>query len=129
MMREATFIEEWIEEARQEALQQGLEQGLEQGLMQGMEQGLKQGLEQGLMQGMEQGLKQGLESGLERGKREQALVTLVRILEHRFGRVPAAVRDRLVEMTLGQLEDLTDVALETDSLQTFEEAVEQPLES
>ena len=113
MMREATFIEEWIEEARQEALQQGLEQGLEQGLM----------------QGMEQGLKQGLESGLERGKREQALVTLVRILEHRFGRVPAAVRDRLVEMTLGQLEDLTDVALETDSLQTFEEAVEQPLES
>jgi predicted transposase YdaD len=99
MMREATFVGEWLEEKLEEGLQQGREQGLQEGLQQGLQQGLQRGLNQGLQEG--------------------ALRQLVRVLEHRFGRMPLSVEMKLRPLSAEQLENLLDVALDVDSLDAF----------
>ena len=51
-------------------------------------------------EGLEQGLEQGLERGLEKGQ----LGLLLKLVERRFGRVPATVRKRLEALKPVQLE-------------------------
>jgi len=70
-----------------------------------------------LEEGLEQGLQQGLQQGLLEGTRRQ----LLRMLEHRFGPVPAEVSLRLQDLGVEQLEALVDVALDAQSLDEFVE--------
>ena len=72
-----------------------------------IQQGIKQGLEQGLEQGIEQGLEQGLEK------------SILRVLQRRFGELPAEVRTKLDGLTAAELESLLDEALVVTSLQEF----------
>ncbi len=72
-----------------------------------------------LNEGLDLGLQQGLEQGLEQGLRQGAQRQLLRVLQHRFGPVPAEVRTRLQPLTVEQLEALIDQALLADSLAEF----------
>jgi predicted transposase YdaD len=103
MMREATFIDDWIEE--------------------GVQRGVERGMEKGLEKGLRQGLQQGLQHGLQQGARLARLETLVQILTHRFGSLPSRVRARLSDLDAVQLERLIDAALDADSLSDFEETL------
>lgn len=73
------FYEMGLRMARDEATKQGWEDGLERGLQQGREQGLQQGLADGREQGLEEG---------------QANM-LLRLLELKFGSVPAELTARV----------------------------------
>lgn len=55
------------------------------------EEGRRQGLKRGRQQGLKRGLREGRSQGLEEGQRSQLLM----LLEHRFGTVPAEVRDEI----------------------------------
>ncbi len=61
--------------------------------------------------GMQQGLQQGLQQG---GQRH-----VLRVLQHRFGSVPETIKVRMSKLTVEQLEELLDVALEVNSLAEF----------
>ena len=76
---------------------------------------LEEGREQGLREGLGQGLGQGLEQGLEQARRED----LLRVLEHRFGDLPAEVEKALQTLRLEQLERLFDLALDATTLGEF----------
>ncbi len=103
IMREASFIEDWLEEK----LQEGFQQGLQQGLQQGMQQGRLQGMQQGVQQGMQRGLSQ--------------------LLQRRFGELPHALEIRLTELPTATLQDLLDAALDAPSLDAFQVAMQDLL--
>jgi predicted transposase YdaD len=68
--------------------------------------------QEGLEQGLEQGMEQGLEQGLERGQ----VNTLLRVLERRFGALPADLVVRIRRLPGEQILPVVDVALEAPSL-------------
>jgi len=45
----------------------------------------------------------------------------MRILARRFGRLPTRLQDRLEPLTLAQLEDLIDQAVDAEDLATFDQ--------
>lgn len=59
----------------------------------------------------QQGLEQGLQQGAQR--------PLLRLLQRRFGTVPSEVQASLQAMSVAQLEELVEVALEVESLDDF----------
>ena len=126
-MREASFIDEWL----QEKLREGLEKGRVEGLLEGLEKGRMEGLEKGRMEGLEKGRVEGLLEGLEKGRTEgfhdgrkaSSQNILLRVLNHRFGKVPSEVFSTLTHLTPEQLEDLVDVALSASNSETFAEVV------
>ncbi len=52
---------------------------------------IKEGLQQGLQQGLEQGMQQGMQQGELKGKKEM----LMRLLQKKFGPLPALIETRL----------------------------------
>ncbi len=95
MLREATFIEEWLEEK----------------------------LEEGLQKGLQKGVQQGLQQGLQQGQQKARLVDVQRILRWRFGALPMSLEDRLSLLGAEQLEPLVDRALEAPNLDAFRAAI------
>ncbi len=77
-----------------------------------MERGEARGLERGLKRGEARGLERGKAEGLERGKAEG----LTRLLERRFGPLPATARDRIAAAGPGELDAWLDRVLDADSL-------------
>jgi hypothetical protein len=76
-------------------------------------QGFQQGMQEGVQQGIQEGRQQGLQQGIQR--------QLLRVLEHRFGELPAILAQRLAPLAAETLETLMDVALTADSLALFVE--------
>ncbi len=72
-------------------------------------------LEEGREQGLKEGLQQGLQRGLEQARRDD----LQRMSEHRFGELPAEMKEALQPLGLEQLERLFDLALEAAILEEF----------
>ena len=56
-----------------------------------------------------------LQQGVQQGRRE----SLVRLLQLRFGEIPAEVQASLQELTLERLQDLMATALAVNSLEKF----------
>jgi len=80
----------------------------------------QEGFEEGLQRGMQQGMEQGLEKGIEEGRRDVAVQQLTNVLRHRFGSLPDALRDALLALPTEELLALFDIALEAQSLATFQ---------
>jgi flagellar biosynthesis/type III secretory pathway protein FliH len=99
MLREASFIDEWLEEK--------------------LEEGLQKGSEQGLAQGLQLGLQQGLQQGIEQGKKQEALLILQRILLWHFEALPTPLLAQLQSLTVQQLDMLIVTALQAQSLDEF----------
>ncbi len=85
---------------------------MERGEARGLKRGLERGLEQGLERGEARGLERGKAEGLEQGKAEG----LTRLLERRFGPLPATARDRIAAAGPGELDAWLDRVLDADSL-------------
>ena len=66
--------------------------------------------------GVEQGVEQGMEQGMARGRLEGERKLVLRVIQHRFGELPAAYRLRLQSASQGELEDLADRVLDASSL-------------
>lgn len=65
-------------------------------------------------------IEKGKEEGREEG-REVSLRLLLRLLTHRFGAIPATLRDRVQGLTLAQAETMVDAVLASQSLAEFAE--------
>ena len=70
-------------------------------------------------QGIEQGIERGIEQGIERGIEQGMYSTLVEILRHRLGEMPAAVETRLQSCTLDQLNALVNPVLDVATWEEF----------
>jgi len=75
-----------------------------------------EGLEQGLEQGREQGLEQGREQGLEQGRKQEAVNLVIRQLTKRLGVVPVDISTSISDLSLPQIEDLSEALLDFTSL-------------
>ena len=97
----ARVIDRWILEAWEE----------------GRTEGLEQGRQQGIEQGRREGLKQGRQEGLEEGQRRGQVLSLRKVLEARFGAIPADVAERLAGASSDELTRWLDRALKADSVE------------
>lgn len=75
---------------------------------------LQRGVEKGLLLGREEGFLQGLQEALERER-----LILERILRSRFGNLSPDLSLRLRSLTADQIESLVDVAVLSESLESF----------
>ena len=62
------------------------------------------------------GLAQGRDQGREEGRRDGELTVLLRQIGNRFGAMPAALRDRLENMSVPEIETLALRLLDAESL-------------
>ena len=85
--------EDWFQEFIDEWKEEGLEQGRQQGRQQGMQQGMQQGLSQ----------------------------TVSRLLRKRFGSVPETVKEQINELSLSELEKLSEDLLDFRELSDVDE--------
>ena len=78
---------------------------------------IKKGIEEGRQEGRQEGLKEGLKEGRQEGLKEGELKVLRRLIEKRFGAIPAWVEDRLAGRSTAELEDLSVRMLDAQSLE------------
>jgi len=78
-------------------------------------------IEDWIEEGMEEGRRKGRQEGRQEGQRREGEAILMRILARRFGRLPTRLQDRLEPLTLAQLEDLIDQAVDAEDLATFDQ--------
>ena len=92
----ATVIDRWTLRAWQEDREEGEQKGFEKG--------------------RREGLEQGRQEGLEEGQRSSQALSLRKVLETRFGAVPAGVEAWVASASSEQLSRWLDRALRADSL-------------
>ena len=73
-------------------------------------------MDEGRAKGIAEGLLKGRSEGLLKGRSEGEAALLLRLLERRFGRLPAAVRDRVRGAAADDLEAWSVAVLDADSL-------------
>jgi len=76
-------------------------------------------IQEGLEQGRQQGLQQGLQEGRQEGRQEGMLLSLLHLLQYRFGPASEELHARLQQCSAEQLTRLLDVALTTNSTAEF----------
>ncbi len=77
--------------------------------------GFNDGIAKGMAQGIEKGLAQGIEKGIEKGRREGESNLVLRLLERRFGILPASQKKLIAKLDLPKLEALGESLLEFKS--------------
>jgi hypothetical protein len=70
---------------------------------------------------LQRGREEGREEGWEKGREEERRYLIRRILERRFGLLPAALSEQFANLSPAQLEAWLDTALQAPSLEAFEE--------
>jgi predicted transposase/invertase (TIGR01784 family) len=60
--------------------------------------------------------EQGKQIGKEQGRLEQAIALVKRLLQKRFGEIPATISNKIENLPLGNLENLTEEILDFESL-------------
>ena len=81
-----------------------------------LRKGLREGRKEGLTKGLAKGRKEGLAKGLAKGRKEVALKLVTRLLEKRFGRMPADLKSRLRALSVSALEEAVVAQLAFSSL-------------
>ena len=85
----------------------------------GRVEGREEGREEGRVEGREEGREEGRVEGRVEGREEGAARLLLRLLEHRFGKLPETVIERVHQLSLAEAEALVDQALGAESLAAF----------
>ena len=62
-------------------------------------------------------IRQGLEQGRQEGRQEEAVSVLRRVIEKRFGPMPAWIEERLKIQSVAQLEELAVRAIDAPNLE------------
>lgn len=68
---------------------------------------------------IQEGLEQGRQQGLQEGRQEGMLLSLLHLLQYRFGPASEELQARLQQFSAEQLTMLLDVALTTNSTAEF----------
>jgi predicted transposase YdaD len=76
-----------------------------------MEEGIRRGRQQGRQEGRQEGRQQGRQEGRQQGE----LAVIMRLLNRRIGTVEPELQQRIRQLRLNQLEDLTEVLLDFSS--------------
>ena len=76
----------------------------------------QQGMQQGRQEGMQQGMRQGMQQGVRQGRVEGERAVLARLLQHRFGPVPAELSERLRQASTADLETWAENVLDASTL-------------
>jgi flagellar biosynthesis/type III secretory pathway protein FliH len=105
-------LEEYIE---QEARKMPLLNDILENKVLGRE--FKRGLQEGRDEGREEGRQEGREEGREEGARSEAMTVLRRLIEKRFGTIPAWAEERLSAPSVSELEELILRVVESRSLE------------
>jgi hypothetical protein len=85
-----------------------------------------EGIEQGRAEGIEEGRAEGIEEGLEKGRAEGIILTILSVLQKRFGSVPKKLQDRLfTETNFNRLKILTDNVAICSSIEEFSNLLKQ----
>ncbi len=106
----------WGESLVGEVVQELIDQGKAQGIAEGMAKGEAMGVAKGEAMGVAKGEAMGVAKGKAMGVAEGKATTLTRLLEHRFGQLPAAIRQRIGSSTLEQLDAQFSAALSAGAL-------------
>ena len=88
------------------------------GLAEGRMEGLAEGRTEGRTEGRAQGRTEGRTEGRAQGRAEGEAIALVRLLEKRFGVLPAAVRQRILTADLGSIETWFERAIDGPDLES-----------
>ncbi|MCT7951429.1 DUF4351 domain-containing protein [Ancylothrix sp. C2] len=70
--------------------------------------------------------QQGREQGQFEGKKQEAQRYLLRLLNRRFGEIPAPIQTQIQNLTVEQLEELGEILLTANSLEEFSAAIPSP---
>lgn len=76
----------------------------------------KIGIEKGIEQGIEKGIEKGIQIGAYQGRLEGRAAMLSRLLQLKFGDLPASTRERLTQASAAELDAWTERILFVDSL-------------
>ena len=76
----------------------------------------RQGMQEGMQEGMQGGMQQGIQQGVRRGRVEGERVVLARLLQRRFGPVPAELTERLRQASTADLETWAENVLDATTL-------------
>ena len=79
--------------------------------------GLQEGLQEGREEGRVEGRQEGRVEGRQEGARNEAMTVLRRLIEKRFGAIPAWAKERLSTPSVSELEELILRASESGSLE------------
>jgi len=99
-----TRMEKWVEQQRLE-MQQQVQRQVEQQVQQQLLDAQKDAERRGERQGEQRGEQRGRQLGEERGRQQGEAALLLRLLERRFGAVPASARDRVLAADTVTLEE------------------------
>jgi flagellar biosynthesis/type III secretory pathway protein FliH len=83
----------------------------------GLQEGLQEGREEGRQEGRQEGRLEGRQEGRQEGARNEAMTVLRRLVEKRFGAIPAWAEERLSTPSVSELEELILRASESRSLE------------
>ncbi|MBE9041752.1 DUF4351 domain-containing protein [Oscillatoriales cyanobacterium LEGE 11467] len=100
-------IEEQVFESEIDRMQLTAQEGIMEIVTSWMEKGIEQGIAQGISQGIEQGIEQGIGLGI--------VVTVLRQLKHRFGPLSPNLEKQVRDLSLEQLEVLSEALLDFES--------------
>ncbi len=100
-------IEEQVFESELDRMQLPQQEGIMEIVTSWMEKGIEQGIAQGISQGIEQGIEQGIGLGI--------VVTVLRQLKHRFGPLSPNLEKKIRDLSLEQLEVLSEALLDFKS--------------
>ncbi|MDY6938276.1 MAG: DUF4351 domain-containing protein [Cyanobacteriota bacterium] len=101
------LVEEQIFESELDRLQLQERRGIMDIVTSWMEKGIEQGIAQGIQQGIEQGIEQGIGLGI--------VVTVLRQLKHRFGSISPNLEKQVRDLSLEQLEGLSEALLDFEN--------------
>lgn len=97
MLKESTFVKEWLEES------------------------WEKGLEEGFKKGEEEGLKKGEAEGLNQGLREGQIKIILKQLKSILGRVDAELENRIISLSDLDVEKLSEALLKMKNVTDLEE--------
>jgi predicted transposase YdaD len=76
-----------------------------------------------ILQGRREGRQEGLQEGRQEGRQEGLQAVTRRLLEKRFGQIPAWVETRLANLSTAELYDLAERILDTSNLEQLFSAI------
>lgn len=81
------------------------------------QEGIEKGIEKGILFGKEAGKAEGKIEGKQEGREEEAKALLMRLLNKRFGKLKPTLSKKIEQLSLKQLEQLTDDFFDLNNLE------------
>ncbi|MFO1076287.1 MAG: hypothetical protein U1E73_01010 [Planctomycetota bacterium] len=104
------------ERLRKEGYARGKAEGMAEGKAEGMAEGKAEGMAEGLQEGMREGIQEGIREGKDEGRIEGKALSVLRLIERRFGSPDAATTARVRAADSETLDRWIDRVLDAPTL-------------